>query len=749
MPNTARIITIVLLFGHFAGTVLAEGFPPEIIHEDEDVVVTASRYDNEVHLNQSNVTAEDLDFREPDLPLPLLLQDLPGVFSYSDAGSNLGYTYIKIRGFDQRRVGVLINGIPFNDPEDHNLWWVNMPDMAASTQDIQVQRGVTNSVGGLAPMGGTINIETRRLATQEQGRVSLSAGSYGFGRQMIRYQTGELKGGFRSSFRLSRQNSDGFRQRTGVEQWGIFWSGEHQTERSTTRLNIYTGREVTHHGWNASPQSALEEDRTHNPETYHNAVDDFKQPHYELHNDLYLSDRWTLKNSFYYVQGEGYYENFKEDQTAEDYSLDQFLGLGSDEEVDLIRRKYVRKDQVGWVPRAIWEQSKGRLVIGGDTYKFHSNHWGDIMNVTGFSPGDFIEPQFKYHEYVGDKKAYSLYANERYEVGAGLTLMADLQYQHKEYDFLQREVGNFTGDLRNGYLVEYDFFNPKGGIHWQPGTLGGGNLAIFGSVGVNHREPTDNELFDTWDGADDLGKAPLFNQSRQVMKSDGVTVDHVQWWDPQVKEEKVLDYELGLSWAGKILSFTIGGYWMDFTNEIVPYGGVNEDGYGIRGNAQKTLHRGVELGLRARIDSNNSLTVAASRSWDEYDIFDFFDWDGTQADYSGNPIALFPEHLLSVAWQTQWNPGIRSRIRVRNVGRQYLDNTGNTDRTIDPWTTLDLSLWFDLDRVGLPALAAAQAFVHVRNIGDVEYETTGYYYGENYFIPAAGRNFAVGLDYDF
>ena len=754
--NRSFLLLILILFAG-TGSAWAQDFPAEIVpdedpasvHEDEDVIVTASRYNDDVHLNQTNVTAEDLEFREPDLPMPMLLQDVPGVFSYTDAGSNLGYTYVKIRGFDQRRVGVLINGIPFNDPEDHNLWWVNMPDLASSTQDIQVQRGVSNSVGGLSAMGGTINIITRRLAAQEQRRISLSAGSYGFQRQMISYQAGDLKGGFRSSLRLTRQSSDGYRQRTGVQQWGVFWSGEHQSEKSTTRINIFTGHEVTHHGWNASPQSELEQDRTHNPETYHNAVDDFQQPHYELHNDLYLSDDWTLKNSLYYVQGEGYYENFKDGELAVNYALDQHLGLGADDRVDLIRRKYVRKDQVGWVPRLLYQHDKGRFTIGGDTYAFHSNHWGNVMNVSGYMPDDFINPQFKYHEYVGDKKAYNLYANERYEIIDGLTLMGDLQYQHKEYDFLQREVGNFSGDLRNGYTVEYDFFNPKGGVHWRAGRLGGGNMALFGSVGVNHREPTDNELFDTWDGADDLGATPLFNHSRQVMKADGATVDYVQWWDPKVQEEKVIDYEVGVSWAGEFLSFTLGGYWMDFTNEIVPYGGINEDGYGIRGNAEKTLHRGLELGLRARIDSRNSLSVAASRSWDQYDVFDFYDWDGAYSDFSGNPIALFPEHLLSVAWQTQWNSGVRSRIRVRNVGKQYLDNTGDEDRIIAPWTTLDLSLWFNLDQVGIKALEAAQAFIHVRNLGDVEYETSGYYYIENNYIPAAGRNFAVGLDYDF
>jgi iron complex outermembrane receptor protein len=720
--------------------------------EGQTVVVTASRFDQTVHLSQTNLTAEDLKFREPDLPLPMLLQDIPGLYAYSDAGSGLGYTYLRIRGFDQRRVGVLVNGIPFNDPEDHQLWWVDMPDLAASLQDIQVQRGVTNSIGGLSAIGGTVNLVTGELRRRPGGRASLGAGSYGFGRQMIDYHTGELGGGFRSSLRVTHQKSDGFRQRSAVDQWAVFWSGVHETERTTTQVNLYTGREQTHHAWDSSPESALAIDRTDNPETYHNAIDDFMQPHAELHSTFFLNDNLTLRNSLYYVQGEGYYENFKGGESAEDYSLDRLLGLAAEDEVDLVRRKYVRKDQVGWAPQVHWRQARGRLVVGGDWYTFHSNHWGDVLAVEGFTPDDLLDRSMKYHSYTGDKDAVSVYANEHWEILDGLTLMADLQYQHKKYRFLQNEVGNFRNDLRNGYTVEYDFFNPKGGLHWQAGRAVGGDLAFYGSVGVNRREPADNDLFDTWQGGDDLGVTPLFGRSENVYEADGVTVDHVEWFDPQVHEEKVVDYEAGLSWAGSRVSFTLGGYWMDFQDEIVPYGGVDEDGLGIRGNAGRTLHRGLELGLRARVTAANLLTVAASRSWDEFDEFIFTDYDGTVADYSGNPIALFPEHLLTLGLQTDWSRSLASRVRLRRVGRQYLDNTGNLDRTIDPWTTVDLSLWWDLD-----AGQGTRVFLHLRNLADAEYETTGYYNpwggadysGENHYTPAAGRNFAVGLDHDF
>jgi iron complex outermembrane recepter protein len=736
------------------------------VHKGRAIVVTASRYDESVHLSHTNISAEELALREPDQELPLLLQDIPGVFSYSDAGSGLGYTYLKIRGFDQRRVGVLVNGIPFNDPEDHQVWWVDMPDLGASLQDIQVQRGVTNSIGGLGSIGGTVNLTTAPPAREQSGSFALAAGSYGFGQRMINYHTGDLGHGFRSQVRVSQQESDGYRQRSGSDQWAVFWSGLHETDRVSTRINIYTGHELTHHSWNSSPASALALDRTHNPDTYENAIDDFRQPHYELHNTIYLNDDLSLLNSVYYTRGEGFYENFKDGETPSDYGLNRLLGLTDtiiadgdtlDVELDVVRRKWVKKDQVGWVPRMIWNQDKGRLVIGGDAYTYHGDHWGDVLQVEGFTPDDLSGRDMKYYEHTGDKDAFSVYANQRLEVAPGLTLMADLQFQHKEYSFLQEEAGHFTGDLRNAYTVEYDFFNPKAAIHWQtPGLVAGGELATYASVGVNRREPSDSDLFNTWDGPDDLGVTPLFRQSREVLNADG-SVAYLEWTDPLVEEEKVVDTEVGISWVGSKLSFTLGGYWMDFTDEIVPYGGVDEDGYGIRGNAGKTLHRGLELGLRARPFAKNELSVAASRSWDEFDEFLFTDDYGTAVDYSGNPIALFPEYLIMVGWHTQLTDGLSSNLRLRRVGRQYLDNSGLEERTIDPWTTVDLSLWLDLSSLGIAGKTMPRAFLHMRNLGGIEYETTGYYdpwggadySGENYYTPGAGRNFAAGVSATF
>ncbi len=726
------------------------------VYAAEEVVVRASRYGADVHLSQTNLTREDIESRHADLDVPMLLEDTPGLYASSDAGNGIGYTYLKIRGFDQRRVGVMVDGIPLNDPEDHQVYWVDLPDLASSLEDVQVQRGVTNSLGGMTAIGGTVNLATDILTVEPEMRAGLFAGSYGTAKQSLLYNTGLRGGRFSSALRVSHLESDGYRDRTGSDQWAVFWSGRYVTPNSATRINVYTGREQSLHGWNAIDEQTLARDRRANPETYHNAVDDFRQPHYELHHSWDLSPSLTLENSAFVIHGEGFYENFKEGEDAVDFGLDLRLGLQPDDRADLVRRKWVRKDQVGWVPRLTVAHPDGRTVVGGDAYTFHSNHWGDVLSVAGFGPADLGEG-WKYHEYTGDKTAWSIYVNERWEALPGLTLLADLQFQHKRYEFLQEPAGNFQGSLRNAYTVEYDFFNPKGGVFWDvPRDLLGGDLGLYGHVGRTHREPADNDLFDTWDGPDDLGVAPLFARSETVDEDGDGDVDYLEWFEPLVREERVLNWEGGISWRTRRVSLTLNGYWMDFEDEIVPYGGVDEDGLAVRGNADRTLHRGLELGLAADLSPRHRLRLAASRSWDEYDDFSVFEdvyddeWNyvGTvRRDYSGNPIPLFPSHLLSATLESGFGP-VAATLRVRNVGEQHLDSSGRDDRVLEGYTTVDLGFSAPLDRLGLAAAAGVTVDLRLRNLFDEEYATNGYYdgwAGSNFVIPAAERNFLAGL----
>ena len=727
----------------------------------EGIVVTASRYDDEVHLSHTNMPTSDIRRQQTAADIPMLLQDIPGVYSYSDAGNGIGYTYLKIRGFDQRRVAVLVNGIPLNDPEDHQVYWVNLPDLASSLEDVQVQRGITNGVGGVTAIGGSVNLVTSMLGDEPVGRATLEAGSFGTHRRMISYTTGELGRGLSTGLRLSQLSSDGYRDRSDSDQWAVFWSGQWRGDAHRVQANIYTGHEVSHHAWDPVPEAVLAQERTHNPEAYWNAIDDFRQPHYELHWEWNIAPGLLLRNSAYLIDGEGFYENYKSNRTAADFSLDHYFpwdgasGFEAGAKTDLIRTKWVEKDQVGWVPSLTWEHPGGRLVVGGDWYTFDSNHWGEVS----MAGSDLVS--VKYYEYTGDKDAWSLFVNERWEVLPGLSLLADLQLQHRRYDFLQKEVGNFAGGLRNAYAVEYDFFNPKVGLFWQtPWRLVGGDLGLYGHVGVTHREPADNDYWGVWAGPDDLGQTPLFATGTPVTDGAG-DVRYVQWSEPQIDEEKVTNWEVGLAWRTDDLSLTVNGYYMDFENEIVPTGFWDEsNSRTARTNADRTVHKGLELGLRWRVARDHRLAVAASRSWNEYDDFVFHLRDTETGDLvysednSGNPIALFPDVLLSATWTGRFGP-LSSDPRLRHVGEQYLDNSGLADRTIEASTLIDVSLFLDLGRCGLPALDGMEVYLRVLNLFDAEYETYGYYdpWGDDgyqrYYTPGARRHVLMGVNYDF
>ncbi|MCP4546945.1 MAG: TonB-dependent receptor [bacterium] len=731
-------------------------------YRGEKVVVSGSRYSPEIHLTLSNLTSEDLARNRSERDIPVLLAaTVPGLHASSDAGNGVGYTYINLRGFDQRRVGVMVNGIPLNDPEDHQVYWVDLPDLASSLEDIQVQRGVTNSLGGMSAIGGTVNLVTSVLSAEAGGQLSLSVGSFGTAKQTLSWQTGLLGGRFASSFRISHLESDGFRDRSASDQWSAFWSGRFITPQTATQVNIYSGHEVTHQAWYGIDQDQWDNDYTANPITDTNAVDDFRQPHYELHHRWNLADNMVLRNSVYFIKGDGFYENYKDGRNPTDFGLES-----AEEEVNLVRRKTVDKYQVGLVSRLLIDHKLGQAIIGGDIYDFHSRHYGTVMHVDGVDPADMLDRP-DYYRYTGDKLAWSLYLNNQTGLGEQLTLLTDLHFQRKSYDFMQEETGNFRGDLRNAYNVAYDHFNPKVGLFWQiPGQVIGGELGMYVNAGIARREPTDSDLFDAWDGPDDLGAQPLFARC-DTIRADG-EVDYLEWRDPYIKEEKVLNYEIGMAWRGEQLSFTLNGYRMEFENEIVNYGGLNDEGHAIKGNAARTLHQGIELGLTARIGQAHTLKLAASRSWDEYSEFSLFEdigeWVETapgewefqyvrtdEHDYAGHPIALFPEYLGAVALESDFGQ-IRSHLRWRCAGKQYLDNTGNDERTIEAYNNLDAGVSCSLGLLGLPELGSAWIEASVRNALDVKYATSGYFDGweaGNYFMPAATRNFLLGVHYEF
>lgn len=719
--------------------------------QGQKVEVSATRAkERETPVVFTDLSREELAEKHVVQDIPMLLNEIPGIYSYSDAGNGVGYTYLKIRGFDQKRVAVMLNGIPLNDPEDHQVYWVDMPDFLASVQDIQIQRGVGSSVYGSSSFGGTVNLITNELNSAQRISVKSGFGSYDTRKVSLNLNSGLINNQYAFSARFSKIVSDGYRENSDVDLWAYFLSASRYGLHTTTKINVYGGPELTHAAWEASPESELRKNHRHNPIEYRNTVDNFNQPHYELIHEWEINPNLTLSNTLFYIHGRGYYEGLKSGRKLVDFGFQPFYLADSTyvTRTDLVRQKWVDKDQIGWIVRLDWEHKKGTLTFGADTYDFNSKHWGKVTWAAQLPPGSAAD--HTYYRYNGAKRYGTFFVHEIYRLSPRWSLMADANLQLQKYRFAQQEAGNFTGALRNAYEVSHTFFNPRIGVNSNLTD----QLNLFATFAVAHREPTDTDVFNIWQGPDDLGVQPLFENSRKIYKSNG-EIDYIEWENPLVKAEQLFDYELGFGYRNDWLQFKGNLYWMNFKNEIVPYSQVDKDGFPIKGNADRTVHRGVESTLRLDLPAGFSFggNFTASQnyfaSFKQYqEIYDA-DWNflGTQTiDFANKTIAGFPGIMANAKIGYQ-SGSLKLALQAQHVGKQYLDNTENAARVISAFSLLNFQAALELQR--LLDFTTIKISLFVNNLLDETYETAGYYdswAGENYYWPGAGRNFFINLE---
>ncbi|MFB0515029.1 MAG: TonB-dependent receptor [Candidatus Neomarinimicrobiota bacterium] len=733
----------------------------------QEVIVTGGRARRrETPIPFTDLSRERIEESWTTQDIPMMLETLPGIYSWSDAGNGVGYTALKLRGFDQRRINVSIDGVPLNDPEDHNVYWIDVPNLLANVADIQVQRGVGISLQGRNAFGGSVNLVTTNFPDRRRFGVEIGAGSYNTRKFSLDFLSGLIENSYSFYARFSRITSDGYRHDAWSELWSYFLSGVRYGRKTTMKLNVYGGPERAHAAWDPSPESELASDHKHNPYSYYeNETDNFNQPHYEFHHEWRLGENLTLRNTLFYIHGEGYYEQLKFARKMKDFAISPFTttdpglfgkdsvkyyeGVDLDDDgeddvlfqedgqyalkrTDLVRQKWVIKDQYGWVPTLTWEFERGTVTAGGEVSTFESDHFGKVLWAKYVSLHG--SPEDPYYRYDGKKFWISPFVQVMVRPLEGLSLLGELQYQYKTYSFMQREAGNFTGELRNAYDVTYGFFHPRLGINYNINP----KLNTFLYIGKASREPSDDDLFDVWDGPDDLGVQPLFEQADTVRSGGGI--DYLRWSDPRTKPEGLLDLELGVGYHGRDISVDLTLYQMMFDNEIVPYGGVDDDGEPIKGNADVAIHGGIEIEGSLQLPLNLTVAGNIAASQNYYQKFIYHDYGGKQYDFSGNTIPLFPLYLVNL-WARYQLKSLTAILSLRSVGSQYLDNTQDEARIVDPYNVANFDLsWEGENLWGLQGLG-----VHfkVNNLLNTEYETTGYWDYERCLYPAADRNYFV------
>jgi len=738
------------------------------ILEGQTIEVTATRaMEGETPVTFTNVSREELSEKYTVSDIPMMLEDLPGMYSFSLTGDNLGYSFLKVRGFDQSRVGVMLNEIPLNDPEDQQVYWVDHPDLSESVEDIQVQRGVGSSIYGTSTFGGSINIRTKNYSSERLVKVTLGGGSFNTMKVLAEYKSGLIGNSYGFYGRISRIFSDGYRKHSSSNLLSYFLGFERYDRNMVTQLNFINGHEITHPDWYGIPDDILKNDRRWKLETYKNAVDDFTQPIVQLLNDWQISTRANLINTLYLVHGDGYYENLKFTEHLTDFGMNSYETsdptlFGSDslsyyqtiddnklyrtpngnyviQNTDLTRQKFVNKNRYGWIGRLTYRGDEGLLTVGSSLFYFKSNHHGQVLWANHIPY--IYDPERQYYKYNGEKKSISLYANYLYDIYPDTKLLANFLYESKTYSFKQEETALFKGPLLNHYKVEYKFFSPRMGLNYtfSPG------LSIYGNLSYSQRDPSDNEHWDSWTGPDDIGVAPLFNNSDTVRS--GGEIQYVQWTDPQVEPESVVDYEMGVTYNSSNFILKANLYYMDFSNEIVPLGARNDDGQPIKGNAELTVHSGLELSVGYQPSSFFKLNGNLAWSQNYYDKYIQQNLDESTTDLSGNSIAGFPDFIGNLR-MTGYAKNFSGAMILRYVGKQYLDNTQNDDRIIDPWSRVDLM--FDYRLRNLSYFPEIRFMFKIINLLDEEYETAGYFdswTGTAWFYTAAVRHYYFAVSF--
>ncbi len=760
-------------------------------YRTQEVVVNATRADaitSPVTFNEINRSAILQKHTVGDLPQ--LLSDLPSSVFYSENANGIGYSYLTMRGFDQRRIAVLVNGIPQNDPEDHNVYWIDFPDLVASADNIQVQRGAGLVNYGAAAIGGSININTVNIMQRKFARVTSGIGlqehaapglnaaldersTLATSKASFEYCSGLTDDHFAFYTRISQIQSRGYRDNSWAELNSFFVSAGRFDDNVSVQVNVFGGPISDGLAYTGLPKSYISDPalrRLNFNYWEYNATGDtvgyaaprrqseqeqFSQPHVEVLGSVALSSSITLSSTLFLYTGRGYFDYDGSWADARTLRLTSRYG-GSDSissPGNSLIRAWVSNRQLGWIPNLRIRHTDGELLVGAEIRSHRSEHWGNIAYAEQLPSG--FDPDFRIYSYNGERDINSVFAREQYRISDRLTASVDCQYVHTTYGVSNERQGlvatsylsNSGASVGNGgqiFSLAYNFFNPRLGLMWQASD----KHSFYFSAAQTSREPRMANLYSI-DGLD-TNAIPFFARDSASGRFD--------FSKPLVKPESMLDLELG--WKAQLtdLQLAVTFYYMDFKDELVKNGRRDIFGNPITGNAPRTRHMGLEAQASwlAWQASNSSLSFSANATLSRNRIIEYSYAASTSTfDLANNPVSGFPDVMANL--QTMFKIDNASiNLTVKSIGTMYSDNFGTrlkeyralspgdisyNDNVIDPVVVLNASLQYEFHNIF--SLNTLRLRVSCNNLTNKLYAA-----GANgaEFYPAAERNWFFGLD---
>lgn len=693
----------------------------------DEVFVSAIRVTKETPVTFSNLKKEEIASRNLGQDIPVLLNFLPSVVSTTFDGTGIGYTDIRIRGADNSRINVTLNGIPYNDADSQTSFWVNLQDFASSVENIQVQRGVGTSTNGAGAFGASINVLTDVYSEEAFAEISNSFGSFNTRRHMVKFGTGLLNDHFAFSGRLSRIRSDGYVDRAFSDLSSYFLDGVYKDGNTLIKALVFGGEEITGLSFAGLDEAGLQADRRFNfdglyvdrdgnQRFYENQTDNYTQNHHQLHFTQNFDKNWTGNISFHYTKSRGFFEQLIDDASLEFYRLPAFESEGETvENADLVTQAHLNSDFYGTVFSVLYKKDNMDAVFGGGWNRYDGRQFGDII-AADFAELTSIPTEF--YDNKSDKKDFNIYTKATYALGDKLVLFGDLQLRNIDY----RANGSLfePGAILN-VDENYTFFNPKGGITYRPNNK---NSMYFSYARAN-REPA-----------------------------------RVDFENGNPEPEKLNDFELGWRYVSPDFQMNANLFYLDFTNQLVLTGELDEVGFPIRQNSGSSYRLGLEVDATLSIWDKFELRPNFALSSNKNRDF-VFQRNGELTNLGNTNISFSPNFIAGNICTYKPLEQLYLSIYSKYVSKQYMGNIDSEVSVLDAFFVNDLNLQYRL--AGFSILKSIVLNAQVNNIFDVAYENNGFFFTFDDFsdpgsvttiegagfYPQAGINFLVGATVRF
>ncbi len=678
----------------------------------DEVLVSAVRATSDIPITFSNLNKIEISKRNLGQDIPILLNYLPSVISSSDAGAGVGYTYLNVRGSNSERINVTINGIPYNDAESHGTFWVNLGDFASSTENLQLQRGVGTSTNGSGAFGASLNILTDAISEKAGGEISNSFGSYNTRKHTVKFSTGKLNENFEISGRFSNIHSDGYVDRAFTDLKSYFLQASYSDENTLIKALTFGGEERTYQSWFGLDAQQLAENRRQNPYTYKNEVDDYGQNHYQLHWHEKLSKNWSTNLGLNYTKGAGYFEQYKTDENAADFN--NIIEDGS----NVIVRRWLDNNFYVINFNSTYTNEKLTVISGGSYSNYSGDHFGEVIwgsdLVLGASIGD------RYYMSDARKKDFSIFSKATYILSEKISTYLDLQGRFINY----QTAGLTSKRIPIDVDANFNFFNPKAGFIYR---IEDGN-SLYLSYARAHREANRNDF------------------------ENGIST-------PEILD----DFELGWRYKNNDISINTNLYYMNYTNQLVLTGAIDDVGAPIRATSGKSYRLGLELDADIKVNEQISVNSNAAFSSNKNRNFTA-SINGILENLGNTPLSFSPDVIIGNMFIYEPKENLQISFLSKFVGKQYMSNLNSNVTDVDvlkSYFTSDLNFVYAIEtRKVFDAIIISGL---INNIFNTEYVDRGYYYTYDYsdengdiitgdgagYYPQATANFLVGVTLKF